>query len=426
LRAYAAQSSQYLDQLLESEKEKTGLTALKMGFNRVSGYYLELPKSQSSQAPDYFIRRQTLKNAERYTIADLKQYEDQALGAQAKALALEKRLFTELMVYIAQSCTQILQMSKDLATLDVLCSLTVASVKGGYVRPEMGTEGIVIEKGRHPILSMDNQTLFVANDTRMQLQQRMHIITGPNMGGKSTYMRQCATLVLMAHMGCYVPAQSMHTSMVDQIFCRVGSGDDMATGRSTFMVEMSETANILHHATEKSLVLMDEVGRGTSTYDGMALAWAIVEHLLQVNRSLVMFATHYFEVTELQALHPQVVNWHLQAKEAEGKLVFLYKVAPGATSKSYGLQVAKLAGVPGSCLRAARDKLREFSVQKSSIQPDLLQVGEQVSDESRKWRDRYEVLAQTIASCDLDNLTPRHAFDQLCALQTMLAEEVEH
>ena len=426
LRAYADQSSQYLDQLLVSEKEKTGLSGLKMGFNKVSGYYLELPKSQAQQAPEHFIRRQTLKNAERYTVPDLKQYEDQALGAQAKALALEKRLYIDMLSFIGQACAQLLKMSKDLATLDVLCSLTAASVKGGYVRPHMGAEGITIEQGRHPILSLDSQTIFVANDTKMLPQQRMHIITGPNMGGKSTYMRQCATLVLMAHMGCYVPADAMRTCLVDQIFCRVGSGDDMATGRSTFMVEMSETANILHHATEKSLVLMDEVGRGTSTYDGMALAWAIVEHLMQVNRSLVMFATHYFEITELQALHSQVVNWHLQAKEAEGRLVFLYKVALGATSKSYGLQVAKLAGVPGSCLRSAREKLKEFSAQQSSIQPDFLQL--EASDaeaETGKWRERYEVLVRAIESCDLDNLTPRDAFDQLCSLQSMLEEEVE-
>lgn len=424
LRAYATQSGQYLDQLLENERQKTGLNGLKMGFNKVSGYYLELPKSQASQAPDYFIRRQTLKNAERYTVPDLKQYEDQALGAKAKALALEKQIFTQVMDRVGQSAKQLLQMSQNLATLDVLCSLSYASALGAYVCPDIVDDGIAIVQGRHPILSHDKQILFVANDTKMSSQQRMHIITGPNMGGKSTYMRQCATLVLMAHMGSFVPAVAMRTCLVDQIFCRVGSGDDMATGRSTFMVEMTETANILHHATANSLVLMDEVGRGTSTYDGMALAWAIVEHLMHVNRALVMFATHYFEVTELQALHPEIMNWHLEAKEADGQLVFLYKVAPGATSKSYGLQVAKLAGVPLPCLRAAREKLKEFSVQQSSIQPDLLQVGEEEQvDDSSQWRHRYELLRQSIEDCDLNNLTPRDAVERLYTLQEMLQED---
>lgn len=418
LRAYATESNQYLDNLLTEEREKTGLSSLKMGYNKVSGYYLEVSKVQSAQVPDYFIRRQTLKNAERYTVPDLKQFEEQALTAQSRALALEKKLYQELLEEVAMQCDALLQTSGEVAILDCLCSLAHMAKEEGYAAPVLSQErGVTIKAGRHPILIQNTNQLFVANDTDMSDRQFVHIITGPNMGGKSTYMRQCATLVLLAHIGSYVPAESMQLSVVDRIFCRVGSGDDMATGRSTFMVEMTETANILHNATARSLVLMDEVGRGTSTYDGMALAWSIVEHLVKHNRALVMFATHYFEITQLQHIHPEVVNLHLQAKESQGKLVFLYRIASGATSKSYGLQVARLAGLPGDCLRRAKEKLREFSqLNQSTVQSDLFAVGDETDCQIDEWKDKYQELTKMLLSLNIDNISPREALGVLYKL----------
>ena len=413
LRSFAEASSQFLDDLLASEREKTGLSSLKMGYNKVSGYYFELSKIQAVQAPDYFIRRQTLKNAERFTIPDLKQYEDRALGARDKALALEKQIYASLLAAISEHCQALLATSHDVATLDCLCAFAEIALQSGFTCPDLTVErGIRIKSGVHPMFVDSHQKgLFVANDTDLTDQQSIHIITGPNMGGKSTYMRQCASLVLLAHLGSYVPAEAMRCHVVDQLFCRVGSGDDMATGRSTFMVEMTEAAAILHHATLRSLVLMDEIGRGTSTYDGLALAWAIVEHLRECNQSMVLFATHYFEITDLQAIHPQIVNWHLQAKESSGRLVFLYRLAQGATSKSYGLQVARLAGVPASCLLRAKEKLKDFSyAHQATVQSHLPLVDAEPEED---WQQHYQMLADQIKSYDLDHLSPREALHVL-------------
>ena len=413
LRSYADESSQYLDQLLATERDKTGLSSLKMGYNKISGYYFELSKGQSAQAPDYFIRRQTLKNAERFTIPELKAYESRALNARDKSLALEKQIYTNLLQTIAEHCQALMATSHDIAILDCLCAFAEVAQQPGFNCPDLTVErGIHIVSGVHPMfVASHHKGVFVANHTELHDQQSIHIITGPNMGGKSTYMRQCASLVLLAHLGCFVPAESMRCHVVDQLFCRVGSGDDMATGRSTFMVEMTETAAILHHATAQSLVLMDEVGRGTSTYDGLALAWAIVEHLREYNQSMVLFATHYFEITELQALYPQVVNWHLQAKETSGRLIFLYRLAQGATSKSYGLQVAKLAGVPPVCLQRAKAKLKDFALAHQSTVQSHLPLDDIAPSED--WQRHYEQLVDQIKSYDLDNLSPREALDRL-------------
>ena len=341
------------------------------------------------------------------------------MTAQSRALALEKEIYAALLVAIGASCAALRETSQAIATLDCLCAFAQTAKLSGYTCPDFTDDlGITIQAGVHPLcVDAFQQGRFVANDTCLRQAQRIHIITGPNMGGKSTYMRQCAALVLLAHIGCYVPAAVLRCHLVDQIFCRVGSGDDMATGRSTFMVEMTETANILHNATQKSLVLMDEVGRGTSTYDGMALAWAIVEHLREANQSMVLFATHYFELTALQALHTEIANWHLQAQESAGRLVFLYRLAQGATSKSYGLQVAKLAGLPAVCLQRAKRKLQEFSLsQQSGVQPSLLLEPEDEED----WQAHYEHLANDLRALDLDHLSPREALDVLYHLTQKL------
>jgi len=425
LRDYANQSQRILDDLLRNEQEKTGLSSLKMGYNKISGYYFELSKMQAEKAPEYFIRRQTLKNVERFTIPELKGFEQKALSAQAKAIALEKKCFEELLVKIAQDCHRLQKSSSDIACLDCLVSLALFAMGGDFCVPVFTSQrGIEIKEGKHPLLIEDKKSLFVANDTALSDQQHVHIITGPNMGGKSTYMRQCATLVLLAHIGCLIPAKSMQLSIVDKIYCRVGSGDDMAGGRSTFMLEMTETANILHNATKNSLVLMDEVGRGTSTYDGMALAWSIVDYLVKKNQSMVLFATHYYEITQLQAVHSQVVNLHLQAKESQGKLIFLYKLALGATSKSYGLQVARLAGVPAQCLSLAKEKLKAFNQNDvSSIQGDFLQHDLAEEDES-SWKEKFDAITSRIDAIDIDSLSPRKALDTLYLL-AQEAQELE-
>ncbi|MEC8881895.1 MAG: DNA mismatch repair protein MutS [Pseudomonadota bacterium] len=426
-RALATESSEYLEDLLNREREKTGLNSLKMGYNKVSGYYFELSKGQAEKAPDYFIRRQTLKNVERFTHPELKKFEVEVLSAKHKAMALEKKLYGQLLDKIAVECRRLQKTGADIASIDCLYALTVSAKKEGQCAPTFTERRCLeIKQGKHPVLVDQSQSMIVANDTLMTDDHPVQIITGPNMGGKSTYMRQCASLVLLAHIGAYVTAKAMQLSLVDKIFCRVGSGDDMATGRSTFMVEMTETANILHNATEESLVLMDEVGRGTSTYDGMALAWSIVDYLVTVNRSMLLFATHYFEVTKLQAKHSSIVNVHLQAKETAGKLVFLYQIAKGATSKSYGLQVAKLAGVPKQCVDYAKERLNQFNQKKEDIlQSDLLGTAEIFSDEGINWKDKYERLLESITRIDIDNITPRQAVECLDALQQCNRAEFE-
>jgi DNA mismatch repair protein MutS len=428
LRQYATQSQQLLDNLLAEEQEKSGLSGLKLGYNKVSGYYLELPKSQSHLAPESFIRRQTLKNVERYTIAPLKNFEQKVLSAQAKALSLEKSCYLQLLQQLASYAEALNQTSSDCATLDCLQSLASWSSQSGFCQPVFTeSRGVKIEAGQHPLLITQKHINCVANNHVMSAEQHVHIITGPNMGGKSTFMRQCATLTLLAHMGAYVPAKSMSLGVIDQIFCRVGSGDDLSGGRSTFMVEMSETAYILHNATENSLVLMDEVGRGTSTYDGMALAWAIVDYLVQNNRSMVLFATHYHELTALQACHNVVTNMHLAVKEVKGQLIFLYQVIPGATHKSYGLQVARLAGMPAECINRARHKLKHMA-QKSPMDMqeglfDQLQASPDVEEVEEENANQH--LIDSIKEIDLDNITARDALSKLYELVDLVAHAVD-
>jgi DNA mismatch repair protein MutS len=363
LRAIQQNAGDFLIQLELQERERTGLPNLKVGYNRVSGYYIELPTAQSKQAPAEYIRRQTLKNAERYITPELKAFEDKALSAKSRSLAREKVLYDALIERLNEDLLLLQTTSQAIAELDALAALAERAETLNWCQPDLQlTPGLHIVNGRHPVVEQVVQQIngeaFVPNDLALDANQRMLIITGPNMGGKSTYMRQAALIVLLAHIGSFVPAEHARIGLVDRIFTRIGSSDDLASGRSTFMVEMTETANILHNATPKSLVLMDEIGRGTSTFDGLSLAWACAHYLAERVRAFTLFATHYFELTNLPDECTGVANAHLDASEHHDDIVFLHKVQLGAASKSYGLQVAKLAGIPREVLAAAKDKLQ--------------------------------------------------------------------
>jgi DNA mismatch repair protein MutS len=346
-RNLAEGATDYLEKLELRERQATGIATLKVGYNKVHGYYIETSRAQSDAVPAHYIRRQTLKNTERYIIAELKEHEDKVLSSQGKALALEKQLYEQLIDMLLPHLQNLQFTAQALAELDVLNNLAERALTLNYVRPTLQAEnGIEIEEGRHPVVEQVSKTPFIANPIKLNEQRHMLIITGPNMGGKSTYMRQVALMVLMAHIGSFIPAQSAKIGPVDRIFTRIGASDDLASGRSTFMVEMTETANILHNATKNSLVLMDEIGRGTSTFDGLSLAWACAEQLAKKIQAYTLFATHYFELTALPETIPQLVNVHLDAVEHGDGIAFLHAVQEGAANKSYGLQVAALAGVP--------------------------------------------------------------------------------
>lgn len=358
LRGISENAGQFLIDIETREREKTGISTLKVGYNRVHGYYIEISKAQAGDAPTEYIRRQTLKNAERFITPELKEFEDKALSSKSRALSREKAIYEELVENLAQQIAELQETASAISELDVLSNLAERAVTQQYVRPELTNEvGINIQQGRHPVVEAVIEDPFVANNIEFNQDRKMLIITGPNMGGKSTYMRQAAHIALLAHIGSYVPAESAVIGNIDRIFTRMGSSDDVAGGRSTFMVEMTETANILHHATANSLVLMDEVGRGTSTFDGLSLAWSCAEHLAEQTGAYTLFATHYFEMTQLADSHAGVVNVHLTATEHKDHIVFLHHVEEGPASQSYGLQVAKLAGVPEDVIQHAKDKL---------------------------------------------------------------------
>lgn len=357
-RALATGATDYLQQLEQRERERTGIASLKVGFNKIHGYYIETGRSADTKVPADYVRRQTLKNNERYIIPELKEYEDKVLGSQSKALALEKQLYEQLFDLTAPYLAALQQLAQALAELDVLCCFSERADSLRYCRPTLVSQtGIKLEQARHPVVEQVLTEPFIANPLTLNNSRRMLMITGPNMGGKSTYMRQTALIVLMAYIGCFVPADSAEIGPVDRIFTRIGASDDLASGRSTFMVEMTETATILHHATEHSLVLMDEIGRGTSTYDGLSLAWACADYLASQIKALTLFATHYFELTELASQLPGLANVHLDAVEHGDDIVFMHHVQEGAASKSFGLQVAQLAGVPKAVIQRARHKL---------------------------------------------------------------------
>lgn len=432
LRHIQNHGDEFLLDLEARERERTGLSTLKVEFNRVHGFYIELSKVQAEQAPADYQRRQTLKNAERFITPELKTFEDKVLTAQEQALALEKRLFEALLKEVQTALPQLQKAAKAAAALDVLSTFAVTAAERGFVRPEFADYPVIhIENGRHPVVEQQVRH-FTANHTDLDHKHRLILLTGPNMGGKSTYMRQVALIVLLAHTGSFVPADSARIGPVDQIFTRIGASDDLASNRSTFMVEMSETACILHHATEQSLVLMDEVGRGTSTFDGLAIAHAVAGHLLQKNKSFSLFATHYFELTKLPEAHATAVNMHLSALEQGQDIVFLHHIEPGPAGKSYGIAVAKLAGLPNRALKAAQKHLNDLENQAAANRPQLdifsAMPSENGAEEEEKEQEVEPVdnlqtneLAEALAQIQPDNLTPREALDALYRLKEMCA-----
>lgn len=366
LRDLSKNGKQYIAQLEQAEREKTGIANLKVGFNSVFGYYLEVSKSQLDKVPEDYIRKQTTANAERYITAELKDQESKVLGAQEKAVALESDLFGRLRVRVSEQAAELLKTARALAELDVLASLAEAASKRGYVKPEVVEEDVIeIVAGRHPVVEANspqfvpNDTWFTSTDPAEGKANRLIILTGPNMSGKSTYLRQTALIVLMAQIGSFVPCRSARVGLCDRIFARIGAKDELALGQSTFMVEMVESANILNHATPRSLVILDEVGRGTSTYDGLAIAWAMVEHLAAVGAK-TMFATHYHQLNALSDQIPSITNYRVSVEELGDDIVWTHKVLPGGTDRSYGVHVARMAGVPQSVLTRATEVLAEL------------------------------------------------------------------
>ncbi len=437
LRGLSENAGQFLIDIETRERERTGIPTLKVGYNRVHGYFIELSRTQAEKAPTDYIRRQTLKNAERFITPELKVFEDKALSAQSRALAREKFLYDELMERVAQDLPALQDTAAAIAELDVLTNFAERAQTLNLTAPELTSEErLSIEDGRHPVVEQLIDDPFVPNDLLLDPRRRMLIITGPNMGGKSTYMRQVALIVLLAHTGSYVPASRAEIGPIDRIFTRMGSSDDVAGGRSTFMVEMTETANILHNSTAHSLVLMDEVGRGTSTFDGLSLAWACAEYLASESRALTLFATHYFELTALPAEQPTVANVHLTATEHGDAIVFLHSVHEGPASQSYGLQVAQLAGVPQSVIRQARAKLSQLEQQELSQleQQELRPLAQQGSERAGKQSGKsvppaYQAdmfatlepnpIEEKLKELDVDNLTPRQALEWLYDLKKL-------
>ncbi|MBB4865579.1 DNA mismatch repair protein MutS [Pseudomonas nitritireducens] len=416
LQMLSENAGQYLMDLETREKARTGLPNLKVGYNRIHGYYIELPRVQAEQAPADYIRRQTLKGAERFITPELKAFEDKALSAQSRALAREKQLYEELLELLIGQLAPLQDTAAALAELDVLSNLAERALNLDLNRPRFVEEsGILIEQGRHPVVEQVLDTPFVANDLNLDEDTRMLVITGPNMGGKSTYMRQTALIVLLAHIGSFVPAARCELSLVDRIFTRIGSSDDLAGGRSTFMVEMSETANILHNASDRSLVLMDEVGRGTSTFDGLSLAWSAAEHLAKL-RAFTLFATHYFELTVLPESEPAVANVHLNATEHNERIVFLHHVLPGPASQSYGLAVAQLAGVPGAVIQRAREHLARLETTSLPHEaPRSTDPKAPAPLQSDLFASLPHPIVEELMRVSPDDLTPRQALELLYA-----------
>lgn len=430
LRKIRDHAGQFLIDLEIQEREQTGISTLKIGYNRVSGYYIELTRAQAEQAPEHYIRRQTLKNAERYITPELKSFEDKVLSSESRALAREKLLFELILEELRQDIASLQVMSSAIAQIDLLANFAYQARLKSWNRPEFSPEvGIKIIAGRHPVVESLSKTPYTPNDTSLDFNHRMAIITGPNMGGKSTFMRQTALISLLAYCGSFVPAQSARLGPIDRIFTRIGSADDLSSGKSTFMVEMTETSQILHHATSQSLVLMDEVGRGTSTYDGLSLAWACVLDLTKRIKCLCLFATHYFELTEL-GQEAGIDNYHVTAKEMNGNLILLHKVQPGPASQSHGLQVAKLAGIPASVIKEAQKRLKILEKQQQQhlqtvVQNDLFDVVPPVVSpvtETIMEVEKTSPVLESLEQLDVDSLSPREALAQLYKLKDQLEQ----
>jgi len=420
LRAIQTNCDGFLLDLETRERARTGITNLRVQFNKVHGFYIEITSSNLDRVPEDYRRRQTLKNAERFITPELKAFEDKALSAQERALAREKWLYEQLLDQLAPHIPALTRTARALATLDVLCTLTERSLTLEWCAPQFANEPCIeITAGRHPVvqarLAETSSGAFIANDTRLGPKQRMQIITGPNMGGKSTYMRQVALIVLLASMGSYVPASACRLGPIDAIHTRIGAADDLANAQSTFMLEMTEAAQILHAATPQSLVLMDEIGRGTSTFDGLALAGAIATQLHDKTQAFTLFATHYFELTEFPAKHHAAINVHVSATESGHDIVFLHEIQPGPASRSYGIQVARLAGMPAAVVNHARHALEalETSASQSQAQVDLFAAPPVVEHTTPS------AVESRLAEINPDALSPRDALDALYALKKL-------
>ena len=413
LRNLSKQGKDWLIALEEEEKARTGMNNLKIGYNRVHGYYIEISKASLGEVPEEYTRRQTLKNAERFISPKLKEHEEKVLTSQNRAIALEKELYSELLIKVLAYSTKIRQTVDALSCIDALSTFSERAKTLGFNRPKMrDSEGLKIRQGWHPVVKESTKETFIPNDVQLNQETMMLIVTGPNMGGKSTFMRQTALICLLAASGSYVPASHAEIGPIDQIFTRIGASDNLAKGQSTFMVEMVETAEILKNATSQSLVLMDEIGRGTSTFDGMAIAWAAATHLANVNRSATLFATHYFELTELTQTIDAIANVHLKAIEYQNDIVFLYEVHKGPASQSYGIQVAKLAGIPESVISSASTRLKMLE-EKPGSQSDLFQV---TDEQPEKDND----LTEQIRAINPDHLSPLEALSKLYDLKKQI------
>lgn len=418
LRGLSENAGAYLIELECRERERTGIPTLKVGYNRVHGYFIEIGKAQKAELPAEYIRRQTLKNAERYITPELKEFEDKALSAKSRALSREKALYEALLETLAAELAELQDSAAAIAELDTLNNLAERASTLDYIPPTLTDEPqIRIQRGRHPVVESVLDDPFVSNDLELDSKRKMLIITGPNMGGKSTYMRQAALITLLAHIGSYVPASAATIGIVDRIFTRMGSSDDLAGGRSTFMVEMTETANIMHNATDRSLVLMDEVGRGTSTFDGLSLAWACAENLARETRAFTLFATHYFELTSLPEQAPSVFNVHLTAVEHNDHIVFLHEVKEGPASQSYGLQVAQLAGVPLQIIQQAKTKLLQ-------LEQDVTVAAQMTTPPPPVQNDMFSApthkAVKELKKILPDELSPRQALDLLYTLKALV------
>ncbi|MCG9680565.1 DNA mismatch repair protein MutS [Vibrio sp. Isolate24] len=419
-RKLADGATEYLEKMEQEERERHGIDTLKVGYNNVHGFFIQVSRGQSHLVPPHYVRRQTLKNAERYIIPELKEHEDKVLNSKSKALALEKQLWEELFDLLMPHLEKLQNLASAIAQIDVLQNLAERADSLDYCRPVLSQQaGIHIQAGRHPVVEQVLEEPFIANPIELNPQRKMLIITGPNMGGKSTYMRQTALIALMAHIGSYVPAESAHIGSIDRIFTRIGASDDLASGRSTFMVEMTETANILHNATANSLVLMDEIGRGTSTYDGLSLAWASAEWLAKELGSMTLFATHYFELTELPNQIPNLANVHLDAVEHGDTIAFMHAVQEGAASKSYGLAVAGLAGVPKSVIKNARAKLTQLEQLSRGDNSNTTSSAVDIANQLSLIPEPSEV-EEALSGIDPDDLTPRQALEALYRLKKLM------
>ena len=430
LRALSENAGQFLVDLETRERARTGIANLRVEYNKVHGFYIEVTNGQADKVPDDYRRRQTLKNCERYITPELKAFEDKALSAQDRALAREKMLYDQLLADMAPHIGCLQTIARALAQVDVLVALSSHALRHNWCAPVLSDAPcLTIVEGRHPVV--ENQIeRFIANDCKLSNDRRLLLITGPNMGGKSTFMRQVALITLLAYVGSYVPATSATIGPIDRIFTRIGASDDLANGRSTFMVEMTESAAILNGATENSLVLMDEVGRGTSTFDGLALAWAIARHLIDTSRSFTLFATHYFELTQLPETYPSAANVHLSAVEHKDSIVFLHAVQDGPASQSYGLQVAQLAGVPQPVIKAARKHLARLEAQALDATPQLdlfaartaeEEIGEAPAPAFAQAEPQDDGLRDALDAIDPDALTPREALERLYELKRLAA-----